>query len=259
MQPTLHQIYFSPTGTTHRVVDAISHGFSPHEIFSYDLTMEQGQLEKRITDGVALFACPVYAGRVPIDFLTRIASITADEVPAILVAVYGNREFEDTLVELCNVVMEKGFRVIAAAAFIGEHSFSTPDGEIAAGRPHDADIEMAEDFGEQVAKKIAGQDFSLPKIEGNVPYVERKQFGGLAPETDMEKCTLCGMCAAVCPKQIITVADEVHTDAANCIMCSACIKVCPDDARDFDHPMVRERRQLLLKICSTPKIPKFFL
>ena len=254
-----HLVYFSPTGTTRKTVDAIAKGLSPERINRYDLTYTLEKQEHHIAGGVAVIGIPVYAGRVPKDCLERMAGFRADGVPAVLVALYGNREFEDALMELRDVATAQGFNVIAAGAFIGEHSYSTPERPIAAGRPDAQDLRLAVKFGQDIAAKIERGDLGTPEIDGNVPYKERVKFGGVAPETDAENCTLCGECAEVCPVRVVTVSDSVTTQAENCLMCCACVKICPVDARPFNHPRVEERREMLIKNCSVPKAPKIFL
>ena len=255
----VHLIYFSPTGTTRKIIGAIVEGLGPEQVYYHDLTYPFAKTEQNIVDGVAVIGVPVYAGRVPKDCLERMAIYKADDVPTVLVALYGNREFEDALVELRDVAIAQGFNVIAAGAFIGEHSYSTQERPIAAGRPNGEDLSMAVKFGQDIAAKIELNDFHTPEIDGNVPYKERVKFGGVAPETNAESCILCGRCAEVCPVGIITVSNSVTTQAENCIMCSACVKICPVEARSFNHPVIEERRELLIKNCSTPKRPEIFL
>lgn len=252
-------IYFSPTGTTRKTMDAIAKGLNPERVNRYDLTFPSAKAEQSLVDGVAVIGTPVYAGRVPRDFLERMANYAANDVPTVLVALYGNREFEDTLVELRDVSITQGFKVIAAGAFIGEHSYSTPERPIAAGRPNADDLKLAFEFGQNIAEKLACDDFTIPDIDGHVPYRERVKFGGVAPETDIETCTLCGRCAEVCPVRVVTVTNSVTTQAENCIMCCACVKYCPDRARLFNHPLIEERREMLIRNCSAAKAPKVFL
>jgi len=255
----VHLVYFSPTGTTRKIVDAIAEGLSAAQTNRYDLTYAFEKVQQDIPGGVAIIGIPVYAGRVPKDCLERMAGYQADGVPAVLVALYGNREFEDALVELRDVAIAQGFNVIAAGAFIGEHSYSTPKQPIAAGRPDVEDLRLAVKFGQDIAAKIERGDLETPEIDGHVPYRERVKFGGVSPQTDAEHCTLCGECARVCPVRVVTVSDSVTTQAENCIMCCACVKICPVDARPFNHPRIEERRDLLVRNCSTPKTPKIFL
>ncbi len=91
---TIHQIFFSRTGTTRIIVDAVSCGIST------DVTHVKSAKITFIRDGVAVIGVPVYAGRVPEDCLKRLAPFLAGNVPTVLVALYGNREFEDALMEL---------------------------------------------------------------------------------------------------------------------------------------------------------------
>ena len=258
MTETVHLIYFSPTKTTRKISEAIAQGLGAQQLDACDLTLPGPGIESVLTDGVAILGVPVYAGRVPELFLERARGLTARNIPAVLVAVYGNREYEDTLVELRDVAVEKGFQVVAAGAFVGEHSYSTPGRPIAAGRPDAGDLELAAEFGRQVAAKLARHDLATPAIRGDVPYRERKRFGGIAPVTDPAKCTLCGACAAVCPTGVVSVVGKVVTQAENCIMCCACTRACRFGARSFEHPVIDERRGLLAKNCSTPEIPELF-
>lgn len=256
---TVHLIYFSPTGTTRTTVHAVAEGLAPEQTFDHDLTFAFDAQKQRLADGIAVIGIPVYAGRVPVECLERLSAYTAMDMPAILVSLYGNREFEDALVELRDIVTTQGFKVVAAGAFIGEHSYSTPERPIAAGRPDAEDVRFTKEFGKQVAAKIARKDFSTPAIDGNVPYKERVQFGGVAPETNDDTCILCGECAAACPVGVIKLANQVVTRAENCIMCTACVRACLPQARSFNHPLIEERRTMLIKGCSTPKAPRVFV
>lgn len=256
---TAHLVYFSPTGTTRKIAEAIAQGFCAEKVVHYDLTTADVRCEGVLTDGVAIIGIPVYAGRVPELCLRRLQAITARQIPAVLVALYGNREFEDALVELRDLSVEKGFKVIAAGAFIGEHSFSTPAQPIAAGRPDAKDLDLAVQFGKQVAAKIDGGDSSTPDIAGNIPYRERPHFDVMAPQANSEQCTLCGKCAAVCPPGSIDASDVMATNADNCILCCACVKACEAKARFFTHPWIEKARTMLHKNCSTPKVPEIFM
>ena len=255
-----HLIYFSPTKTTKKIVEQIATGLNTDDVVHYDLTRMEQCLDMQLVDGIAIIGVPVYAGRVPEIFLKRIEKLSAIGVPAVLVALYGNRAFEDALVELRDVAVSKGFTVVAAGAFIGEHSYSTAKQPIAANRPDVADQQNAKEFGALIAKQLQdGVGKTPPKIAGDVPYKERTPFGGIAPETDRELCTLCGTCARVCPTFVIRVDKEVITTAENCIMCCACVKYCPEMARAMNHPMIEGRREMLMKNCSERKEPDCFL
>ena len=58
-------------------------------------------------DGTAIVGVPVYAGRVPELCLERLAGFSVDAVAAVLVVLYGNREYEDALAELRDVLRDR--------------------------------------------------------------------------------------------------------------------------------------------------------
>ncbi len=259
-------IYFSPTHTTRRVLREIAAGLGTTEVKELDLT-----LPLRDYSGVSLgsnrvtvIGSPVYGGRVPDLAAERLKSLKAGAAPAVLVAVYGNRAYEDALIELRDLAREAGFVPVAAAAFVAEHSFSSESAPIARGRPDDADAAKARDFGMRVGKKLEGlsspDSAGCPQIPGNIPYKEKKPSSSVAPETDMEKCNLCGICAEVCPSGALRVEDAVLTDADKCILCSACIKMCPEGARYFaeDAPVWKIVKMLRTK-CRDRKEPELFV
>lgn len=252
----IHLIYFSPTKSTKRIVENIAAGTNIRDIEHYDLTLMEPGLDSRFVDGLAIIGIPVYVGRVPEVFLKRIEKISAADIPTVLVALYGHRAFEDALVELRDVVASKGFAVIAAGAFIGEHSYSTSQHPIAANRPDDIDLQKAKVFGINIAKKLQENiGKSVVEFPGNVPYRERVPLGGIAPETNRKLCTLCGNCEKVCPTFVIRVDSDVITNADNCIRCCACVKYCPENARELKHPMIEDRREMLVKNCMIRKEP----
>jgi hypothetical protein len=120
---------------------------------------------------------PVHAGRVPALAVERMRAIKGMGRPAVLVTVYGNRAFDDALLELRDLATELEFVPVAGAAFIGQHSFSTPEFPVAQGRPDMADRDRAAAFGRHVRDKLAGisneaELRNLPelRVPGNFPY-----------------------------------------------------------------------------------------
>ena len=143
-------ISFSPTRTSKRIIDAIASGIRDIPCESIDLTYPD-RFSKKVhfaADELVIIGVPVYAGRVAPLAVKRLESIAGDHTPAVIIVTYGNREFEDALIELRDIAMGAGFTPLAACSFIGEHSFSGTATPIGAGRPDFLDLAAAEEFGE---------------------------------------------------------------------------------------------------------------
>jgi ferredoxin len=253
-------IYYSPTGTSKRILESVAKGLGGKGAVHIDLTPADSAKNNVIPEGeLAVIAVPVYGGRVPIVATQRLKTVKGKGTPAVLVAVYGNRAFEDALIELSDIAVEQGFKPVAAAAFIGEHSFSNDKTPIAPGRPDADDLAKAKKFGEDVKAKLEAGKLATIKVPGNKPYKERNPASPRSPDTVAEKCTLCGACADVCPTKAITVSDKVETAKEKCTACSACVKACPTGARVWTNEGVMKAAAWLNKDYSKRREPEFFL
>lgn len=260
---SIRSIFFSPTGTSKKIAEAITRGVAaPTDestlaltVHTLDLTHTAGPETTLSAETVAVIAAPVYGGRIAPVAMKRLAGIRGSGGPAVVVALYGNRAFEHAVVELAGLVSRQGFVPVAAAAFVGEHSYSTPETPIAAGRPDAQDLTAAEAFGRAIRQKIdAGACSPVDAAqlkERRAPSLSTLRFIRFVlkyrrqqkrhpvvylPECDAERCTLCGRCAAICPVGAISRGDETRTDPARCIRCCACVKGCPVGARTFHTP-----------------------
>lgn len=256
----LKLVYYSPTGSSEKTLKGIQQGTGlDYDVI--DLTLPSSESKNYIFNStdLAIIAVPVYSGRVPDVAVKRISKLKGANTPAVLVAVYGNREFEDAIIELKNITEPNGFKTFAAGAFIGEHSFHTPETPIAKGRPDAEDIRKAKRFGEKVKEKIEKldklDDFMVP---GNYPYREKSKLFR-SPVTYSDNCILCGMCTRVCPTGCVTVSDIVETDTNNCTACTACVKSCPTGARHWEHESVLKAAKRLSTDYTKRKEPEFFL
>ena len=141
-----HLIYFSPTHTSKQVGEAIVHGIGITNFSTTDLTLKPVEEMELPTSALAVVVVPVYGGHVAPLAMERLESIRGNDTPIALVVVYGNRAYEKALMELDAFVLLNGFKVIAGATFIGEHSYSSAKYPIAAGRPDSNDLELAVEF-----------------------------------------------------------------------------------------------------------------
>jgi len=128
-------IYFSPTGTSKKVITALSEGFKGVETReAVDLTYPSTTRQMSMQPGeLAVIGLPVYAGRLPALAVDRMKQIDGKNCPAVVAVLYGNWEYEDALIELCQLARSISFKVVGACSFSGEHSFSSPDIPIAHG------------------------------------------------------------------------------------------------------------------------------
>ncbi|KAG9393388.1 4Fe-4S dicluster domain [Carpediemonas membranifera] len=251
-------VYFSPTGTTKAVLSKIGEGLAS-KLHHIDITTEDRE-NIVVDDSLAIIGIPVYAGRIPPVAVQRLKRLSGT-CPCVCVAVYGNREVDDALLELKNLVTERGFKMIAAGSFIGQHSFNTAERPLADGRPDSSDDALAVNFGEGIAAKLARNDLSEPAVPGNFPYKPNGPSLGGAPVTVADSCDLCGECEASCPTHAIKITDGVVvTQPDECIGCFACVQACPTDARVFPATERLEKvRQWLFDTCKARKEPVTYI
>jgi ferredoxin len=258
-------IYFSPTRTTEKVLEAIARGVGSPSVKRVDLTPPDARTRELhvVRDGLAIIGAPVYGGRIPREAESRLGRVRADGVPAAVVAVYGNREYEDALLELRDIAVEAGFVPVAGAAFVGEHSYDRPTTPIASGRPDADDFRRAQAFGAAVAEKLNGLAVldSVPPLHlpGNSPYRERFEPPPGAPVTRVELCTRCGECVPACPIGAIDARDPLNTDEEACIFCSACVKICPEGARLWEIEWITRVARWLAEEYAARKEPETYL
>ena len=253
---TLNMMYFSPTGTTEKVIKEIGESLldnvdiSKAEIihFTYPSVREEDISFSK--NDILLIGVPVYAGRVPNVLLKYLNSIKGQGTMAIPIALYGNRDYDDALIELNDILVSNGFNVIAAGAFIGEHSFSYT---LAKDRPDMEDLSLARGFANDIYNNIKNNIDVELEIKGNRPY--RKYYipkdeednpvdiRKVTPKTD-ENCIDCKICAKVCPMGSIDYENVKHLNGI-CIKCGACIKRCPTNSKYFDDfDYLRHKKEL---------------
>lgn len=263
MPESLDLLYFSPTGTTKAVVHAIALGLGASSTTTLDVSAPDARLAvPQLKSDCLLIGAPVYFGRVQANAAQLFRGIRAprERLPVVAVVVYGNRAWEDALLELCDIVTDTGYSVIAGAAFVGEHSFCDNEHPLAPGRPDASDLAIATAFGRAVRDKL---DTGLPsmaiEVPGKRPYREPHAEPAPPPVTQAANCALCGNCASVCPTGAIGCTTRVETDAGLCIRCAACVKHCPTGARVLSNPAVDKVRSWLVRTCPQRREPELFL
>ena len=252
---SIFNITFSPTGGTKKVADIIASALDA-DITPVDLcekTYDNVFIHFNIND-ICLFSVPSYGGRVPQTAVSRISHMRGCGARAIAVSVYGNREQEDTLLELCDTLKAAGFCVIAGITAIAEHSVVR---SIAAGRPDLEDASELIGFTEKISEKLENMtEFEELAIPGNRPY--KKSGGGMKPFGG-DNCIKCSKCASECPVGAISTDDPSSPGDNNCISCMRCISVCPVSARTLDKNLLDGISQKLSAVCAERKKGELYI
>lgn len=258
----VHCLTFSPTGTTRKITDTIA-GVFQTKIYNHDITYDRTKdIPDFTSTDLLVVGVPVYGGRIPALLEDSFCRLHGDHTPCIPVVVYGNRAFEDALLELSDLLKAQGFVIAGAGAFIGEHSYGN---EIAGGRPNGSDLAAATKFAETLRVKLddiaTADDLEPLHIPGDHPYKERSTPGiPWAPATT-DSCNNCGICATVCPMGIIDRDDPKKiTDPGSCLHCCACVKTCPKNAKVMESEFYKKFRGFLIANCSEiQKSPEIFV
>ena len=238
-------VFFSPTGNTRKAVveiaDVIAHreGIAVREI-DFTLPGAREEVRKFEAGELVIFGTgtPVYAGRIPNKILPAVQTLfEGNGALAVPVVTFGNRSFDNALIELRIELEQHGFHTVAGAAFVAEHVFSN---KLAAGRPDEKDLELIRRFAGDVAEKIKGLEegpldgmaeipapAAVKGIEPVPAYYRPLQEDGspanflkAKPKTS-DSCNDCGICARVCPMGSIS-PEDYRTVTGICIKCQAC-------------------------------------
>jgi ferredoxin len=247
--------YFSATGTTKKITEKLAMeisamgGNDSWEIIDFTLPEARKKQYSFSGEDIVVVGVPVIAGRVPNILLKFLNTVKGNGATAVATVMYGNRNYDDALKELWDILEEDGFNVLSGCAFIGEHSFSDT---LAKSRPDVEDLNTAADFAAKMIEKINTSEIHAAKSEKKVyrDYyrpMDREgnpvDFRKITPKTG-SSCTNCKICAKVCPMGSIDF-DDVSTLNGICIKCCACIKKCPVQAKYFDDEnFIKHKREL---------------
>ena len=230
-------IYFSATGTTRKLIRAFAEGLKGNVTYC-DITQPDGRIDvPKIIHDLVVIAIPIYGERIPAflyDFLKR---IEGGNRLLVALSVYGNMGYGISLAQFEEYARENHFSLVAAGAFIGEHTYASEKTPVAYGRPDELDLIQMKEFGTQVRKKLEAGNLSVitiprPKIPMFITDFPDSgtRFLIKQPTVNSNLCSGCKVCALRCPVGAID-SKTLEIDESKCIRCYACVKGCPKSAR----------------------------
>lgn len=249
---TVQFYYFSPTGGTKACGECFCMAIA-NKVTAVNLGLEDADFNGDCD--LAVFAMPVFAGRIPAVAAQKLAALNGNGMKAVTLVVYGVRAYEDALLELNDVVKAANFTVVASAALVAQHSIVPAVGQ---GRPNEEDKASIAAFAEQVKEKLASGNEEVVSVPGNFPYRD----AGNMPFTPicLPECGKCGACVTVCPAKAMVMDEEgVKTDVDTCILCMACTAVCPKKVRVLPAPVQENMNEKMAALVSVQRENEYFL
>jgi len=231
-------VYFSPTGTTKKIAEAIALGLHAEKTEYIDITgpTERNNIKRAIHSDILVLGFPVYEEHIPDEVRKYLRSASVKVHASVLFCVYGNVAFGKSLREAYGIMKSKQAPAISLGAFIGEHSFATNEVPIGVNRPDNVDLEQGKKLGVISALRYDKQEFIK---ERDVPenmllagrFIPRNsvKWVSIAPAVHMDLCTKCNLCIKKCPMGAIH--KDFSINERECIRCYACVRVCKVEAR----------------------------
>lgn len=247
-------IYFSATDTTRKYVKAFSEALcQPIDIninLADDLSIEMPEIGQQ---DMVVVAAPVYGGRLPSQVASRLKELNGSHAKAVAMVVYGNRAYDDALLELTDILKEANFDILGAGAFIGQHSIFP---KVAALRPDDQDFARLNYFAGECKRLMQNGSNECPDVKGKRPY---KKAGGvpLHPSGNSAECNRCGKCVEHCPVEAIRAETPYLTDGSRCMSCGRCIMICPKHTRRYSGMKYKLIGAIFAGAFSKRKEPEF--
>lgn len=268
----LWTICYSATGNTDKTVHTIAEGLSaalglPVEHISFTKPAEREKEYTFTGNDLVIVGTPTYAGKMPNKLLPDFKSrLHGNGALAVAVVTFGNRNYDNSLAELCAVLEGDGFHTVAAGAFVGQHAFTD---ELAYGRPGWSDQFEMQEFAKRISVKLKNlTDIPGPiKVPGDpdAPYYvpmgtdgQPAKFLKVKPKTRLAKCTNCGACARLCPMGAID-PKNVSSVPGTCIKCQRCVRKCTKGAKYFDDEAFLSHVAMLEQNFAEPKENEIFL
>lgn len=223
-------VFFSPTGGTKNALELLGSELD-NDFKTIDLTLKKDRDVEYVFDDcdIVIVSAPVYAGRLPM-VQNLFSNLKGNNTKAVVMATYGNRHYDDTLVQMKDILSKNGFKVIAGITPIIPHVYSNKLGK---NRPDFKDIKVFKEFSYKLNEKLKEDILLEIDLPGNKDFevFENKPGGKIEKVFKKDLCNDCKMCINECP--VSCIGNDGMIDKNLCINCMKCVAVCKVGARDF--------------------------
>lgn len=246
------KIFFSPSGTTEKIVNEVAKNFNMNRE-NYDLLSFDE--EKTFDNELVIIGVPVFDGRIPKIACERLSRLKANNTKAIVILNYGNIDYGDALLELTEVLKKNNFEIVGIAATVSQHSQFNEVGE---NRPDAEDLRKINEFSQKIVEKLKNNTSNEIFVSGYKPYSDYVK-SDFKVKCDDELCVECMDCVYTCPEDAISEYTPQSTNIADCTGCSTCINICSENARSFAGANYEQARESAIMNNLERKEAEFYL
>lgn len=230
------KVYFSPSGTTEKIVNEVAKNFNMNRE-NYDLLSFDE--EKSFSDELVIFGIPVFDGRIPKLACKRLSKMKGNNTKAIVILNYGNMDYGDALLELTELLKENNFQIVGVAATVSQNSLFN---QIGRNRPDENDMKKINEFSQKIVEKLKNNEENEIFVNGYKPY-SAYRTPEFSINCDENLCVECLDCVYTCPEEAIMENTPTMTNIDDCTRCSTCINVCSEAARSFSGDAYNQEMQ----------------
>lgn len=248
----LSKVYFSPSGTTEKIVNEVAKNFNMNRE-NYDLLSFDEK--KDFTNELVIFGIPVFDRRIPKLACKRLSKMKGNNTKAIVILNYGNMDYGDALLELTDLLKKNNFQIVGVAATVSQNSLYNKLGQ---NRPDETDMEKINEFSQKIVEKLKNNEENEIFVNGYKPYSSYKT-PPFSVSCDDDLCTECLDCVYTCPEEAIMENNPSMTNLDDCTRCSTCINVCSEGAKSFTGDAYQQEMENALENFNERKDAEFYL
>lgn len=166
-------LYFSGTGTTEAYARAFAEALHC-DADVVEIRHDSPTPEAMGPHELLALVVPVYAGWAPPFVWERLEGFRGQGTPAVIMAVYGARDYDNALFEMDEKLRRKGCHTVGAAALVARHSIAQT---MATDRPDVGDLGEVRAFADEVAQRLRGlerADQWLPTVSSTTGWTSTR-------------------------------------------------------------------------------------